>query len=145
MTSAAAPVNITFGGTDYTILSGIFLYRCLRGGPGTLPEVAGRDDEIPRAEGIFVRNRVGRTRTIELWGFVRGVSTTEATDRDAYWANRAALQTAFNPRSTASLVIDTGAVSYTITARPLNVDYNEVLPSFAEVSIVLQSTGPDWA
>lgn len=144
MTSTAAPVNVTFGGTDYTDFNGIFLYAVIRGGPGTLTDVAGSDDEVPGAEGVFVRNRIGRTRTIELRGWVRGVSTTETTDRDAYWAKRAALQTAFNPRLTASLVVDTGATSYTIVARPMSVDFDEQVPSFAEVSIVLQSTVPDW-
>lgn len=92
MTSAAATVNVTFGGSDYTDIDGIFLNSIIRGGPGELPEVAGRDDEIPGLEGVFVRNRIGRTRTIELRGWVRGVASTEATDRDDYWANREALE-----------------------------------------------------
>lgn len=144
MTSAAATVNVTFGGSDYTDIDGIFLNSIIRGGPGELPEVAGRDDEIPGLEGVFVRNRIGRTRTIELRGWVRGVASTEATDRDDYWANREALEAAFDPRTTATLVVDTGAASYSIVARPVSVDFNEMVPSFAEVSVVLQSTVPDW-
>ncbi len=145
MTSAVATVNVTWDSADFTDLNGIFLHSIVRGGPGTLTEVAGRDDEIPGAEGVFTRNRVGRTRTIELRGWVRGVASSESTDRDDYWANRAALATAFNPRNVETLAVDTGGVTYSIDARPISVEFNEVMPSFAYVSIVLQSTEPDWA
>ncbi len=144
MTSAAATANITWASSDYTDIDGIFLHRIVRGGPGELPAVAGVDDEIPGAEGVFVRNRIGRTRTIELRGWVRGIASTEATDRDDYWNNREALEAAFDPRTTGTLAVDTGANSYSIVARPVTVDFNELMPSFAEVSIVLQSTVPDW-
>lgn len=144
MTSPAATANITWASTDYTDFTGIFLHQIVRGGPGELTSVAGTDDEIPGAEGVFVRNRIGRTRTIEVRGWVRGVATTEASDRDDYWNNREALEAAFDPRDTGTLGADTGSNSYTIVARPISVDFNERTPSFAEVSIVLQSTVPDW-
>lgn len=145
MTSPAATVNITWDSADVTVIDGIFLHSIVRGGPGTLTTVAGQDDEIPGVEGVFVRNRIGRTRTIEIRGWVRGVASSESTDRDDYWDNRAALVAAFDPRTVATLTVDTGTTAYSIDARPISVEFNEVLPSFAYVSIVLQSTEPDWA
>lgn len=146
MTSAAAAVNVTYAGTDVTDMDGICLYAVVRGGPGEAPEVAGSDDELPGADGIFVRNRRKRTRTIELRGHVRGVASTEATDRDDYWANRVALEALFSVVTTGTLTIDTGAVTKSIVARPLpSPKYDERGPSFAYVSVVLESTVPDWS
>lgn len=145
MTSPAATVNITYDGTDVTDLTGIFLHSVVRGGPGTTPQVSGRDDQVPGTSGVFVRNRQARTRTIELRGWVRGVASSEATDRDDYWANRTTLEALFDPTDTATLSIDTGTETYTITARPIPTpEYDEAAPSFAYVSIVLESTVPDW-
>lgn len=147
MTSTAAPVNVTYDSVDYTDIDGIFLYQIRRGGPGELPEVSGVDDVIPGADGVFPRNRRKRTRTIELFGWVRGIASSESTDRDDYWANRVALETAFTPALTTGkvLAIDTGSASKSIDVKPVAVDFNEIHPSFAEVSIVLVSTEPDWA
>ena len=145
MTSPAATVNVTFDSVDCTDLNGIFLHRIVAGGPGTLPEVDGKDDALLGADGMFARNRRKRTRRIELRGWVRGVGSSEATDRDDYWANREALEALFDPTATATLRVDTGAAAYTITARPLpSPVYDEAAPSFAEVSVVLESTVPDW-
>lgn len=144
MSSPAAEVNVTFAATDCTDLNGIFLHRLLQGGPGTLPEVAGRDDPLPGADGMFVRNRRIRRRTIALSGFVRGVATSETTDRDDYWTNRSALETLFDPTVTGTLRVDTGAAAYTIAARPMTIEINEVLPSFAYAVVTLESVVPDW-
>lgn len=145
MTSAAAAVNVTIDGTDCTDIDGIFLNSIRRGGPGTLPDVIGDDETIPGATGVFVLNRVKINRTIELEGWVRGIATTEATDRDDYWANRVALETLMNRTDTMDLVVDLGAVTKTITVRPEAVTFDEQLPSFAYVVVVFISTEPDWA
>ena len=144
MTSTAANVNVTYESTDVTDLNGIFLHRVLQGGPGTLPDVSGTDDHIPGAEGVFARNRQPRTRTIAVSGFVRGVSTDEASDRDDYWANRVAMEALFDRTAVGTLRIDTGSIAYTIEARPMTIDPNEILPSFAYVVVTFESTEPDW-
>ena len=145
MTSPAATVNVTYDGTDVTDLTGIFLCQVVRGGPGEGPTVSGKDQTVPGAEGVFVRNRKKRTRTIELRGWVRGIASSESTDRNDYWDNRAALEALFDPTDTATLVIDTGAATFSITARPMpSPKFDEVVPSFAYVSVVLESTEPDW-
>ena len=145
MTSAAAAVNVTILGTDCTDLDGIFINEITRGGPGMLPEVIGEDETVPGAEGVFVLNRVKINRTIEFRGWVRGVSTTEASDRDDYWANRVALEVLMDRTTTGTLTIDTGGVSKSITVRPDSVTFDEQLPSFAYVALVFVSTEPDWS
>lgn len=141
----ADPVVIpcTIAGTDVADVDGIFLQPTL-GMPGTLPGVRGEDNVAPGQPGRFVRNRVGDVRRIEYAGHVRGVATTEATDRADYWANRIALEALADPRTTVELRVTLGGTVYAITAWPIESAFDEQVPSFAYAYLVFESTTPDW-
>ncbi len=145
MTSPVAVTDLTFSATDITDLTGIMLERIDRGGPGTLATVAGSDDPLPGADGVFPRNRRKRTRMIELAGYVFGVGT-DAEDQIAdFWNNRVALEALFTPstRDDITATLRNGS-TYRIEAWPVTVDYGPMAPSMASVSIVLESTEADW-
>ena len=145
MTSAVAVVGLTFDSHDLADIDGIFL-DLYKGGPGETAEVRGRDDVIPAAVGLLARNRVKQRRVIELRGFVRGTGSDETAQRTDYWDNRQTLEGWFDPTATANLVATLpGGAEFTIAARPLpGIVYGQVVPSFATVSIVLESVDPDW-
>lgn len=145
MTSAAATVTLTYDSQDIQDIDGIFL-DLHKGGPGEIADIRGIDDIIPGLDGRTVRNRRVDKRTIELRGFVRGTGSDEAAQREDYWDNRIALAALFDPTEVNNLVATLpGGLEYTISARtqPPFV-LNQRVPSFAEVSIVLESVDPDW-
>jgi hypothetical protein len=145
MTSSAAVVTLTYDGNDVQDIDGIFL-DLYRGGPGDIPEVRGEDDVIPGLDGRVVRNRRMDRLTIELRGFVRGTGTTETDQREDYWDNRILLASWFDPTSTGPLVATLpGGLEFTIQARTLPpFVFNQHVPSYAEVSVQLESADPEW-
>jgi hypothetical protein len=145
MTSPVAVMDLSFNSTDITDLDGIMLERIEQGGPGTLPTVAGSDDPLPGADGVFPRNRRKRTRQIELRGHVFGTGVGIAAQVSDYWDNREALETLFNPTVRANLVaVLRNGNTATIEAWPISVDFSQIAPMTAQVSVVLVSTDPDW-
>lgn len=145
MTTPVAVADISFNGTDISDLTGIMFERIEQGGPGTLPSVAGTDDPLPGADGVFPRNRRKRTRIIEIRGWVFGDGASAAAQVDDYWDNRIAVETLFNPTARDDLVaVLRNGYTATIEAWPVSVDFNQVAPQMAEVSVVLQSVDPDW-
>ncbi len=145
MTSAVATADFSFGGTDITDLDGIILDRFERGGPGELPITDGKDDPVPGADGVFVRNRRKRTRTIELKGWVFGTGSTVTDQIKDYWDNRESVESIFAPDDHDDLValLRNGRTA-TIDAWPVSIDFDQRAPMAARVSIVLLSTEPDW-
>jgi hypothetical protein len=145
VTTAVAPVTLTYDGTDIQDLEGIFL-EIIRGAPGEPAEIRGRDDVALGRDGRVARNRRKDRRVIELVGWVKGTGATEATQRGDYWDNRITLEGVFDSTATAvlSATLPSGDV-YTISCR-LNppILYNQVVPAYATVSLELESVDPDW-
>lgn len=145
MSSPVAVADLSFAGTDISDIDGIMFDRIEQGGPGTIPVVDGSDDPVPGADGVFVRNRRKRTRTIELRGTVFGSGVGATAQVADYWDNREALEALFDPSVHADLVaVLRNGNTATIDAWPITVDFNPVAPMVAEVSVVLVSTVPDW-
>lgn len=144
MSTAVAPVGLTFRGTDIQDLSGIFL-EIVRGLTEVV-EVRGIDLIVPASEGQIVRNRHGHRLVIELRGWIRGVATTEDSDRDDFVVNRAAFRALFDPRLDPGVLAATleDGSTQTINARTLNVVPDRIVPTFERVSVELESVDPDW-
>jgi hypothetical protein len=145
VTSQAATADFSFNNTDISDIEGVMIDRFVRGGPGELPTTAGEDDPVPGADGVFVRNRRKRTRTIELKGWVFGTGSGIAAQIDDYWDNREAIEALFTPNAHADLeaILRNGRTA-TIDCWPVTVDFEQEAPMAARVSIVLLSTEPDW-
>jgi hypothetical protein len=145
MSSAAAVIGLTYRGTDVQDEDGIFLeiVRGLLDGR----EVRGVDLIVPSSVGQVVRNRVAHRRSIELRGWIRGVDAGgEDADRADFADNRAAFLALFDetlePGDLVATLEDGSA--QTIAARTLNVIKDQVVPSFVNVSVELESVAPDW-
>lgn len=145
MSSPVAVADLSFDGTDITDITGIIFDRIIRGGPGEIPTTSGRDDPVPGADGVFVRNRRKRTRTIELRGYVFGAGSTTTDQLDDMWDNRESVEALFTPDAHADLVaVLRNGRTATIDCWPVTVDFTQVAPMLAEVSVVLLSTEADW-
>lgn len=147
MTSTAAPVNWTAGGTDMVDVDGICLHTLVRGGPGETAKTRGEPDLIPGLPGLVPRLWEVESRTIEFRGFVRGTGSDEDDQREDYWDNRIALGALLDPTEVMTLNITLpGGDTYTIEARPLSLEnaFRQIVPSFAEVSVTFESYDPDW-
>jgi hypothetical protein len=145
MSSPVAVADISYNSTDISDLTGIFIDRIEQGGPGTLPATDGTDDPVPGADGVYVRNRRKRTRTIELRGYVFGIGDTASEQIADLWDNRESVESLFAPDEHHDLVaVLRNGRTATIDCWPVSVDFNQLAPMLAEVSIVLQSTEPDW-
>ena len=148
MSSSAAVIGLTFDGHDVQDLDGIFLeiVRGLNDGV----RARGTDTTVPALAGRIARSRVADGFLIELRGWVRGVSTTEATDRSDFRANVANLRAWFDPTASPATLTatleDGSTVSCSARTLPENPLFgNQRAPSFAEVSIELESVDADWA
>jgi hypothetical protein len=144
MASDAAIIGLTYRAVDIQDVNGIFL-EIVRG----LVEVVeprGVDLVVPSRSGQIVRNRVGHRIGIELRGWIRGVSTGESSDRADFAANRAAFRALFDstldPGDLVATLEDSSTQS--IAARTLNVISEIVVPTFARVSVELESPDPEW-
>lgn len=144
MTSAAAAIGLTYRGSDVQDEDGIFL-EIVRGLTEVV-EVRGQDLIVPAREGQIVRNRVGNRLVIELRGWIRGVGSGETGDRADFAANRAVFRSLFDPRLDPGDLVATleDGSEQTIAARTLNVISDQVVPSFVNVSVELESVSPDW-
>lgn len=142
MTSTAAVIGLTYSGADIQVITGIFLE--ITKGLAEGPQVRGVDIVVPGRDGRLARPRRADTTRIELHGWVRGVGTTEATDRHAFADNRASFNALFNPAANpANLVayLENGDVA-TISARTLpTILFENRVPSYAEVNVELEGLG----
>lgn len=144
MTSAVAPIALTYASHDIQDINGIFLE--IKRGLNEIAEVRGRDNVSPGATGLFARNRKKSRRTILLEGWVRGEGNTEANQRSDFRDNVQTLQGWFDATSFANLVAtgEDGSTN-TISARTMPpMVWRQVTPSMALVSIELESVAPDW-
>lgn len=147
MTSTAAPVNWTVDGTDMVDTEGTCLHTLVRGGPGETALTRGEADLVPGLPGLQPRLWEVERRVIEFRGFVRGSGSDEDDQREDYWDNRIALASLLDPTEIVHIVVTLpNNDTYSIDARPLPLDgaYNQIVPSFAEVSVEFESFDPDW-
>lgn len=145
MSSPVAVADISFNSTDIADIDGIIFDRIVRGGPGEIPTTSGQDQTVPGAEGVFARNRKKRTRTIELRGYVFGTGSGATAQIDDLWDNREAVEALFTPDAHADLVaVLRNGRTASIDCWPVTVDFNQVAPMLAEVSVVFLSIEPDW-
>ena len=147
MTNAVAVIALTYDATDVQASDfGIFL-EIVRGLNET-PEVRGTDTVVPGRAGRIARNRVADRLPIELRGIVMGNGSTEADQRDDFRTNVLALRALFSPARTPTDLVATleDGSTATISARPLNIVWDEQVPSLsANVSVELESVDPDWS
>lgn len=144
MTSTAAPITLTYASNDIQTIPGIFLE--IVEGLNEIAEVRGRDNIAPGSDGMFFRNRKITRRKILLEGFVMGTGTTEADQQTDFRNKVQQLQGWFDPETAANLVAtaEDGSTN-TISARTMPpMVWRQRVPSFAEVSIELESVAPDW-
>lgn len=137
---------VQFGTGDYT--GQVRLALQVVRGLDEPADVRGADTVIPAGTGRVARNRVADRRTIELAGFVAGTGGDEAAQRADFRAAVEQLRALFDPTrapATLSVLLEDGASTATILARPVNMAYSDgPLPSYREVSIELESVVPDW-
>jgi hypothetical protein len=145
MSTAVATIGLTYRGTDIQILDGIFL-EIVRGLTEVV-EVRGVDLIVPAYAGQIVRNRVGHRLAIELRGWVRGTGASETPQREDIAAQRAAFRALFDPRLDPGDLVATleDGTQQTIVARTLNILSVEIVPTFYQVSVELESVAPDWS
>lgn len=146
MTTALASIGLTYDAADIQDADlGVFLE--ITQGLNEVPDVRGRDVVVPSLSGQIPRNRVMDTLKVVLTGYVRGNGFDQADRRADYRASSRYLRTLFSPtRVPAALVatLEDGVTTATLTCRPLNTIWNEVIQSeFARVSIELLAV-EDW-
>jgi hypothetical protein len=146
MTNPAAPIGLTFDGTDLQdsdfgifleIVSGLYDGLSVRGVDTTVPGFIGR---IPR-------NRIADRRVIQLAGWVSGTGTTLDEQRSTFRNNVQAVAAAFDltaAPATLEAALEDGT-SITIDARTIEVHFGEMIASVLQrVEIDLESVDPDW-
>lgn len=146
MSTTIAPVkDLTYGGTDIQDLRGIYLE--IVSGLAEPPSVRGADTVVPGRPGRIRRNRVADTQPIELRGWVCGDGDGEAAQRADFATNRAAFRALFSPTAgdrVLSCTLEDGSTA-TINASALAATiWNQIVPTYAEVSVRLESVDPDW-
>lgn len=145
MSSPAAVVGLMFRGVDIQDLDGLYLEIIL--GLDGIPEVRGEDSVVPALVGRVPRNRIADRLAIELDGFVRGVGSSETTDREDYRANVASMQALFDPELDPGLLeatLEDGTVA-TIHARTLTMLEESIVPTYKHVNFELESVDPRWS
>lgn len=145
MSTAVAPVTLTYSGTDIQDLEGIFL-EIIRGAPGEPSEVRGRNDIALGRDGQVVRNKRVNLRIVELVGWIKGTGATEATQRSDYWDNRLDFEALFSAVDVDDLVATLpNGESYTLSCRLRPpVLFRQIAPAYATLSLELESVDPDW-
>jgi hypothetical protein len=146
VTTSAAVVGLTYGGVDLQE-AGFDIFLELVRGLAEQPTFRGSDSIIPGTAGRTRRSRVADVLTIELRGWVRGSGSTEALQRSDFAANRATLRALFAPSAgDQSLVatLETGQTATILAAGAGRDVWDQIVPSFATVSIELESVAPAW-
>ena len=147
MTNATATLSLLVDGVDVQRADfGIFLEIKL--GFNEPAAARGTDTLVPSLEGRIPRNRVSDVRTIVLSGCVSGSGVTHADEMADFRVNMRTFRDLFNPRLDpyeVQVTDETGAV-WTINARPKEppLIVEKVQSVYADVSVALESTDPDW-
>jgi len=146
MTSPLATYPTVYAGTDVQHADlGIFL-EIIRGLLES-PTVRGRDVTVPGLAGRIEANRENDTLMILLEGVVGpdAADVTLEAQLASYEVNRQAVRTLFaTKRARADLVVSLPGSTATISARPMNLIWKEIVQGvFAEVSIELEGYD-DW-
>lgn len=145
MSTLVAPITgLTYGGTDIQVLDGIYL-ELVKGLEG--PSTRGVDSIVPSLAGRTRRNRKADVTDLELRGWVRGSGSDEAAQRASFAVNRLALTTLFDPTlgdQVLSATLEDGSTATINALRKTPIVLNQQVPSFAYVSIELDSVDPDW-
>lgn len=147
MTSPVAHVGLTYDGQDLQD-SDLSIFLEIRRGLSESPQVRGKDTIIPGAAGRFEQNRVKDVLPIELYGAVQATEgLTDPEDiAESFRANVLAVRGLFATdrlRATLAALLENGT-TLTISARPLNIIWNEQVQSeFAHVSIEMEGYG-EW-
>ena len=141
---SVAAIGLHYRTVNIQVVTGLFL-EILNGLDG-IAEVRGRDTIVPGLAGRVVRNRIADRWSIELVGFVRGVSTTEATDRSAFRTNVQAMRALFDSTLAPGPLVAALEDGHTATiqARTLNIISTLDLPSYRSLSIELESVDAGW-
>lgn len=145
MSNGAAVIGLTFDGTDVQQNPiGIFLE--ITKGLNEGPEVRGTDTVVPGLTGRIARNRIADRWVIELQGYVAGIGSTEAAQREHFRDLVTTFRALFDPTALpATLAAETeDGGTQTISARTLpTVLWEQVVPSMARVSVQLEAV-EDW-
>lgn len=146
MTNAAAPIGLTFAGTDIQKSDfGIFL-EIVSGLHDGL-SVRGVDTIIPGLEGRVARNRVADRRIIQLAGYVSGTGTGLTTQRSTFRDNAQAVEALFSLTAAPAVLSATleDSTVMEINARTIEIHFGQVWGSVVQrVEIDLESVTPDW-
>jgi hypothetical protein len=145
VTSPVAVIGLTYRGTDLQSADLDIFFEIVRG-LAEPPSVRGEDWIVPARAGRLPTNRVADVLRIELRGHVRGSGVDEDAQRADFAANRATVRALFSPTLDPGPLVATledGSVQ-NVDARTLDTIWNQVQPSFAFVSVQLESVDPDW-
>lgn len=144
MTSPVAVIGLTYAATDVQEADlGVFLE--LVRGLNELPAVRGMDVVVPGRRFRIPRNRIADTLILELRGMVRGEGADEDAQRADFRNKVDALQVLFSTeRVPADLVATCEDLTVrTISCRPVNLAWSQILPSYAALSVELEAF-EDW-
>lgn len=145
MTNPVAVIGLSFDSIDIQQNPfGIFLE--IKRGIYEGPEVRGTDTTVPARSGRIARNRIGDRRVIELEGYVSGLGSTEAAQREHFLDLADTIGSLFDPTAmpaTLAAAMQDGGTR-TIKARTLpTVLWDQIVPSMAKVNIQLEAV-EDW-
>lgn len=149
--AAIVVVELTLDGESLWNDDGTRVFGIVKGHPGMLPTLRGRDTIVPQSAGRIWRSRVRDTLSIELDGQSHapdGVSLDDA--RAAFAADRLALfqlwrRCQLSPK-TLEAVLEDGSTA-TIDARVITGQpvYTERVPGLHGTwGVILESVDPEW-
>lgn len=147
MTAVIAPVGVLYDAEDLQP-DDLSIFLRFQKGLAETSTVRGTDSIVPALAGRIEGLRIKDLLKVELAGWVQPAATasTLADQLASFQANRAYLRDLFSPdRGLAELiaVLEDGTLQ-TVQARPLNMVFNEIIPSlYAEVSVELEAFD-DW-
>ena len=149
MTNNAAPIGLTFRGTDLQT-DPIGLFFEIVGSPYGGMEVRGTDYLVPTSPGLFALNRIATRRILPIEGWVMGTGANEDAQRENFAVRRSLLMSqggVFDPR------LDPGALILTLEdGSQITADYrtlsdilwNQITPTLARVGVRVETVDPEW-
>ena len=148
MTTAVAPVGLTFKGVDLQPADMQWFFEIERG-LDEVPTVRGKDTIIPGLAGRFEQNRRNDTLSIVLKGWVRADPTITDLDdaRASYRQNMLTIRTLFAPdavRGELVALVEDGT-SQEIMARAMNIIGGRYIASEMRVLSIELEGYDDWA
>lgn len=146
MTNPAAPIGVTYRGTDVQQNPfGIFLE--LVGGVNEVPLVRGEDHTVPALPGRVLDDRENDVLPLELKGWIAGQGADGMAQRADVATLRQTIRNLFDPTISGSLVatLEDGSTA-TIQARTLGdgLLWGQIVPQLFSLSIRLESAQAAW-